>query len=190
MKALARTGTVTALLCAILLASGCRNLHHVDAGWWRSAQPEPSWLYDFLKEEGIEVILNLRGSDPGKKDYDLEFATANIFGTTVVGIDISSRRQPDRDELLAILDFVQTHGDRKVLVHCRGGADRTALVVFLYLVESRGWEKDRAKATALSWLYGHFGCPVLPWSAPAIDKFADSWVSAEWAREHYGVQSQ
>ena len=65
-RVVARTSTVTALICAILLASGCRNLHHVDAGWWRSAQPEPSWLYDFLKEEGIEVILNLRGSDPGK----------------------------------------------------------------------------------------------------------------------------
>ncbi len=181
---------VLTLICVTLFAQGCRNLHHVETGWWRSAQPSPSWLYDFLKQEGIEVILNLRGNHPGRKDYDLELATANIFGTEVIGIDVSSRRQPSRDELLSILEFIEKHGDHKVLVHCRGGADRSALVIFLYLVERRGWSKQDARAKALSWFYGHFSCPILPWSAPAIDEFADSWVSAEWARKNYGIDAE
>ena len=184
-KRLERTGVIALLLCATSFACGCRNLHHVDAGWWRSAQPRPSWLYDLLREEGIEVVLNLRGTHPGRKEYDLELATANISGASVVGISTSSRRWPSRDELFAILGFIEAHGDHKILVHCRGGADRTSLVIFLYLVESRGWPKERARDKALSWMYGHFSCPLLPWSRPAVDDFADSWVSAEWARTNY-----
>ncbi len=181
---------VVALICATLFASGCSNLHPVDTGWWRSAQPRPLWLYDFLKQEGIEVILNLRGHHPGEREYDLELATAGLFGAEVVGIALSARRHPSRDEVLAILDFLDKNGQRKVLVHCHSGSNRTALVIFLYLVECRGWSKQDAKAKALSWQYGHFSSPLLPMSAPAIDEFVDSWVSAEWARKHYGMSAE
>ncbi len=169
---------------------GCKNLHQIEGNWWRSAQPKGSWLGDHIKKNDIKVILNLRGHHPGEKDYDLEKSTADSSGVKLVGIPISANHRLERDKLLLILDFIEKHGDDRVLVHCQGGANRTALVTFLYLVESRGWEKTDARSKALSWKYGHFSCPLNPWAMPEIDRFVDGWVSGEWARENYGVESQ
>ena len=180
-----------ALMILVLVGTcGCKNLHHIEGNWWRSAQPKDSWLADHIKKNDIDVILNLRGHHPGEKDYDLEKSTADSLGVKLVGIPISANHRLERDKLLSILDFIEEHGDDHVLVHCQGGANRTSLVAFLYLVESCGWEKQRAKRKALSWSYGHFSCPLNPWAKPEIDRFVDAWVNKEWARENYGVESQ
>ena len=105
--------------------TGCRNLHSIDGNWWRSAQPKPEWLHDFVKEKEIKVILNLRGAHPGNKDYDLEVATAGIFKVPVVGIAVSANQPMNRETLLLLLDFLEEHGEEAVLVHCHGGANRS-----------------------------------------------------------------
>ena len=178
------------LLGLVLLGTGtgCKNLHRIDGDWWRSAQPKPEWLHDFVKEKEIKVILNLRGAHPGDRDYDREVATAGALGVPVVGIAMSPSRPMERETLLLLLDFLEDHGGESVLVHCKAGSDRSGLVAFLYLVEVRGWDHRRARRKALSVRYGHFRCPLNPWATPEMDRFAEGWKSAAWAREHYGLK--
>ena len=162
------------ILVIVTCTSGCRNLHHVDAGWWRSGQPT-EWLAEFTKEKKVDVILNLRGHNPGHTDYEREIKIAKSCDVEFVGIPISSKSQPSKESLTKIMEFLHKHRDDNVLVHCAGGADRTSLVMFLYLVEVRGWDKERARKKALSWKYGHFKSKWIPWSKPEIDRFVDEW---------------
>ena len=164
------------LLWLVILTStsGCRNLHQIEGGWWRSGQPK-EWLGDFVEERKVDAILNLRGHNYGDKDYELEVKIAKSHDVELIGIPISSKVQPSAESLEKILEFIDEYGDDNVLIHCAGGADRTALVAFLYLVEVHGWDKERARKKALSWKYGHFKSKVFPWSKPEIDRFVDKW---------------
>jgi len=161
-----------ALLVALLVV-GCTNLHQVDEWMWRSAQPESDWLYDFLYDHDVDVILNARGSHPGQKEYDLEVATAGVFGTEVVGVPLSAGRRPTDAEVEEVLEVLRLHDEDTMLVHCRSGSDRTGMVIFLYLYEIRGWPKAAARKEALSWKYGHI--PLLSPSTGALDEWAEEY---------------
>lgn len=176
-----------ALAAGLLQVSGCKNLHRIEGNWWRSAQPKPEWLRGFIEKEKIDVILCLRGDRRGAADHDAVIAVAKEYRVPVAPIELSAHRPLTREQVLALLDFLRDHGEESVLVHCHGGADRSGLMAFLYLVEVRGWEKGRAKRRALGWTRGHIRCPLNPWSAPEMDRFADAWRDAAWARRHFGV---
>ena len=167
------------------MVSGCKNLHRIEGNWWRSAQPKPEWLKGFIEEKQIEVILCLRGDRRGATDHDAVVATAEEFDVPVVPIELSAHRPLTREQVLALLDFLEKNREKSVLVHCQGGADRSGLMAFLYLVEVRGWDKKRAKLRALNCTYGHLTCPLNPWTAPEMGRFADAWQSAAWARQNY-----
>ena len=78
------------LLWLVILfgTSGCRNLHQIEGNWWRSAQPK-GWLDDFVEEQQIDAILNLRGHNHGHKDYEREIKIAKAHDVKFVGIPIS-----------------------------------------------------------------------------------------------------
>ena len=165
---------VLPIILVITCTSGCRNLHQIEGNWWRSAQPK-GWLDDFVEEKQVDAILNLRGHNHGHKDYEREIKIAKSHDVKFVGIPISSKSQPSTESLEKILEFIDEHRDDNVLIHCAGGADRTSLVAFLYLVEVHGWDKERARKKSVSWKYGHFKSKWIPWSKPEIDRFVDEW---------------
>jgi len=139
-----------------------------------------------IQEEDIpnfgEVTPTLyRGGQP----RDAGFETLARLGVNIV-VDAASRNKREekevqklgmqyvampwrcmwpRDEVFAnFLKLLQENKGKKVFVHCRGGKDRTGMMVAAYRMAEEGWSPDRAmkemQASGFSRIH-HLICPGL-----------------------------
>ena len=156
------------------------NLHAVrDEVMYRSAQPTGDDLRMVAEAYGIKSIINLRGAQPGKDWYDEELAVSQELGLEQVDIRMSAGRLPHREDLLSLLDAFNDL-PRPILVHCKGGADRTGEAVAVFALDHLKWSKRRA-AGQLHPYFGHF-----PDRFPAKTYFIrEVYRGEEWARESY-----
>lgn len=129
-----------------------RNEHEVDAGVWRSNQPDPKTVLR-LKAKGFQAILNLRGETEWGS-YLLEREACEVAGIELVDFKLNSRRPPSREEFLA-LDAIFARLPRPFLMHCKSGADRAGFAAALYLMLREGVPPEVAKEQ-MSWRYLHF----------------------------------
>ncbi len=161
-----------------LKASG--NFHAVIAHQlYRSAQPSPEQLASYIRDHGIETIINLRGASADKKWYTDEIAAARNLGVQHIDFGMSSSKvlSPERaEELLAIMKAAP----KPILIHCQSGADRTGLVSVLYSQQVGGIDEDVAERQ-LSVYYGHVAIPYLS-GTYAMDR---SWRALE---RHFGIE--
>jgi protein tyrosine/serine phosphatase len=134
-----------------VLRKAWRNLHEIDAGVWRSNQPDPAMIRR-LAARGFRAILNLRGATEWGS-YLLEREACRAAGIELVDFKLSSRTLPGREEILA-LDAVFSRLPRPFLMHCKSGADRAGFAAALYLMLQRGLEPEEAQRQ-LSWRYLH-----------------------------------
>lgn len=134
-----------------LLRKAWRNAAEIDAGVWRSNQPDPSTIRR-LAGQGFRAILNLRGATE-YGSYLLERETCRQVGIELVDFKLSSRILPSRDEILA-LDRLFADLPRPFLIHCKSGADRAGFAAALYLLLRRGATVEEARAQ-LSWRFLH-----------------------------------
>ena len=103
------------------------NLHPVISDQiLRSGQLSASELEEVIERHAIRSIVNLRGSHAGEAWYDSERAVAAQLGVIHHDLGLSADRQPDRRDVLALIDLLET-SPRPVLVHCEAGADRAGL---------------------------------------------------------------
>lgn len=141
------------------------NFHPVINGeLYRSAQPTPEQLSEYVRAYGIRSVVNLRGSNPNSAWYREEVATAAALGLVHTDFAMSARRilsASDKDKLLAIL----RDAPKPLLIHCEAGADRSGLAAALYLAAIRGSSEDVA-ARQLSFRFGHIGLPYLSQAYP------------------------
>jgi hypothetical protein len=143
----------TGLCCVFRRPWFLGNLGVVDPGRvMRSAQPTGQ-LGSWLREYGIESILNLRGGSPANWWYDAEVRSAAENAVAYYDWPLSATRRPSRRELLVLIDFLK-RCEYPLLIHCKSGADRTGLVAALYLMVCRGESPERALG-AFSIEYGH-----------------------------------
>jgi protein-tyrosine phosphatase len=94
---------------------------------------------DFIKEQGIGVIVNLCA-----ECYDLNEIEKNA-GFIVYHLPIPDENSPDLEDVkkaLAWIDDIINQG-QKVLVHCRFGIGRTGTFVIAYLLKN-GFSLDDA----------------------------------------------
>ena len=156
------------------------NLHAVrDEVMYRSAQPTGNDLRMVAEAYGIKSIINLRGAEPGKDWYDEELAVSRELGLQQVDIRMSAARLPHRGDLLSLLDAFNDL-PRPILVHCKGGADRTGEAVAVFALDHLKWPKRKA-AGQLHPYFGHF-----PDRYPAKTYFIrEVYQGEEWAREFY-----
>lgn len=115
------------------------NWHWVDPGLARAAQIYGRFNDRLLRHHGIRTVINLRGENPDSGWYRAERAACEALGADYVDLRLGSRKLPQRESLLGLLDTF----DRMAppgLVKCSGGADRTALAAGLYLLHTRGPE--------------------------------------------------
>lgn len=144
--------------CGVLRLTG--NFHEVIPGeLYRSAQLSEAQIASYGNRYGIRTIVNLRGRNKGRGWYDGEVAAVRALGIDHVDFGMSAQRQlsPERAaELVAILKTAE----KPILIHCKGGADRTGLAASLYLafIANKG---ENAAEAQLSIRYGHFSIPVL-----------------------------
>jgi protein tyrosine/serine phosphatase len=124
----------------------------VPDGIYRSGQPkgEADWAY--LKKIGITSVVKLN-----KFSFDADAAEecqmAKKYGIDVESIYMQPEdwphnwnpwASPDVTEIMKAVQLLENRGNKKVLVHCAHGKDRTGLVVAVYSVRNKNYCKDAA----------------------------------------------
>lgn len=144
--------------------TGCsiftNNFHQVEnAPVYRSGQLDKKDLEEKIKKHNLRSVVNLRGADPGDEWYEDESSVCQKFGVKLYDISMSARRLPTKEEVKQLLD-VFDQGKYPMLVHCRAGADRSALGVAIYRIHILGHDVEEADDELSLW-YGHFGVPCI-----------------------------
>ena len=149
------------------------NFHEVIRGqFYRSGQLSAELLGRYIDRYEIRTVINLRGSAQRRSWYEQEVATTRAHGAEHVDFRMSAGRKLSFQESLRLVAFMR---DAKgpILVHCRGGSDRSGLASLLYLQQIAGIDEETAE-WQLSPLFGHINLPFL--YAYAMD---ESWEDFE-----------
>lgn len=128
----------------------------------RSKQPTPNDIEDMIRTRGVRTVLSLNG------DLD-EKATRWIPGEPLEGaavaraehvnlrafiaaqglnhetVSMGASRAPSDAELVAVFRVLLDDTKKPILMHCRGGSDRTGVITALYEIEFLGVSKADAK---------------------------------------------
>lgn len=144
------------------------NFHTVTSGLaYRSAQLSAEDLEARIKEHGIKTILNLREYNSTMGWYRQEKAVASMYDVEHHDFVLSEYVELSPqvlDRLSALLEACP----KPILIHCAGGADRTALVSALFR-----YQLERVAAQAcegeFSARYGH-----VPLLRPRVKAMEDS----------------
>lgn len=151
------------------------NFHVVSAGRvYRSSQMSGAALSCTIQEHGNKTVINLRGESPDVEWYRSETNVTHQLGVQHLDFALSAGRDVSDREIEDIMDWIR-RAPKPVLIHCNGGADRTALISSLYLYRLEG--KTAADASReLNMFYGHI--PHLHWRySRAMDRSYWRYVS-------------
>jgi protein tyrosine/serine phosphatase len=155
----------------VLQISG--NFHTVIAGQlYRSAQPTSAQLERYVRDHGIETVINLRGENTADW-YRQEIATSEKLGIKHIDFRMSASQELD-PERAAELVAVMKSAPKPILIHCQAGADRSGLASALY----SHWVAQKSEHFAegqLSFYYGHVGLPYVSTAWP----MDESWEKLE-----------
>jgi len=93
---------------------------------YRSAQPEPDDLARWIQTLGLRSILNLRG-ELGNRRLREERHVAASLGVAHYDIHLDADRMPPAPLLREVVEVLD-HAPRPLLLHCKGGVERSGLV--------------------------------------------------------------
>jgi protein tyrosine phosphatase (PTP) superfamily phosphohydrolase (DUF442 family) len=108
---------------------------------YRSAQPKPQQIKDWVRQYGIKTVINLRGER--NLEYDDEVKAAAEAGAHVEVVKLSATRHPSTahmHELVKAMDSPQP-----ILFHCKEGADRAGVASVMAAMAIGGKSYDDAK---------------------------------------------
>jgi tyrosine-protein phosphatase SIW14 len=108
---------------------------------FRGAQPQSEGLQE-LKKLGVTTIVDLRGEDPGRIEWERQQSEA--LGLHFVNIPVSGWSPPSNAQVAQFLSLFRTDPKQKVFVHCRFGDDRTGVFVATYRMAYEGWSASQA----------------------------------------------
>ncbi len=149
------------------------NFHPITPGEaYRSAKLDREKLEHYIKKYNIKSIVNLIGEDPRKPWYQEELQVSAQHNIKHYDITLSATEEPTDDAVRKIEEIFH-HAPRPVLMHCKGGSDRSGLAAAMWKVIVDKEPKSEARKQ-LSILYGH-----LPFGkTSAMDHFFDHWDPA------------
>jgi protein tyrosine phosphatase (PTP) superfamily phosphohydrolase (DUF442 family) len=131
------------------------NVHTVVPGcYYRCAQLTGSNLDSVLNQDRIRTVINLRGGTMRSAWYRSEIMSCKTHNAAHVDVSLSSNFYPPPQRMQSLLSTFD-HAAYPVLVHCKGGSDRTGLATTIYLVVYRKAPLDQAETSQLTWRYGH-----------------------------------
>ena len=122
---------------------------------YRSAQLTGANLDTVLDSKKIKTVINLRGESSDAGWYREEVASCNARGVAHIDIAFSAVRLPPPDELKKLFAAFDT-ATYPVLLHCRGGADRSGLSSVIYKTVYDKVPFEDAYKQQLTWHYAHF----------------------------------
>lgn len=128
----------------------------------RSKEPSPGDIDRLVRRHGLRTVLSLNGN----LDKDVWYWRWGHFprkvnlarhirdkGLRHVVLRMSASRAPGEDELVDAFRVLLDDSAKPILVHCKGGSDRTGVISSLYQVEFLGWTMDRAKRSMRAHLW-------------------------------------
>jgi protein tyrosine/serine phosphatase len=149
------------------------NFHPITAGEaYRSAKLDRDELEHYIKKYNINSIVNLLGEDARKLWYQEELQVSAEHNIKHYDISLSATHEPTDEEARRLVEIFKT-APRPVLIHCKGGSDRSGLAAAMWKVIVDKEPKSEARKQ-LSILYGHF--PLGKTSA--MDHFFEHWNPA------------
>ena len=153
---------VVSLLFVLFLDHGIlrllwRNFAMVDDKVIRSNHLEIFTL--LISKKTVYSIVNLRGGQQfAHNAFEKEFCQKNKLA--YYSVPLASTEWPSKQALLKLIEIFE-NADPKILVHCKSGADRTGLVIGIYLIWKLKVTGNEAKKNLslrfLHWKYGKKG---------------------------------
>jgi protein tyrosine/serine phosphatase len=124
---------------------GVSNLHKINDGLYRSAQPTKEGMKN-LEKIGIKTVINLRAFH---SDSD------ELKGTTLLNDELNVKTWHIEDEdVIRVLRTISKKENGPFLIHCQHGADRTGVMSAMYRIVVQGWTKDDAIKEMVAGGYG------------------------------------
>jgi len=125
--------------------AGVGNLHKINKGLYRSAQPTKEGMKN-LEKLGIKTVINLRAFH---SDSD------EISGTELLNDALSVKTWHMEDEdVIQVLRIIRKKENGPFLIHCLHGADRTGVMSAMYRIVAQGWTKEAALQEMVEGGYG------------------------------------
>ncbi|MEO6800069.1 MAG: tyrosine-protein phosphatase [Rhodanobacter sp.] len=129
------------------------NFQVVDSdGIYRSGQPRGEADWKYLEDLGITTVIRLNEFSPNVDEAE-ELRMAKAHNISVVRIYMQPEDwphnwnpwvRPDSTKLMEAVAILENRGNKKILVHCSHGKDRTGLVVAIYSIRDKNFCKDAA----------------------------------------------
>ena len=113
---------------------------------YRSAQPNPDQLKDWVRQYGIKTIINLRGTTP---EYDEPKAAAQAGAGEVI-VKLSATHHPSAQHMRELVEAIE-NSPQPILLHCKEGADRAGLasVLAAMCVGHQSYDEAKKELTIL-----------------------------------------
>jgi len=121
---------------------------------YRSKQLTGQRCEHYITKYGIKTIVNLRKPDPEEKWYQDEIAAAQKHNVRHINLTLRVDALPTKEQVTTLLDIFKL-APRPILIHCRGGSDRTGLVSALWILEMKGGTLKEALDQQTT-KYGHY----------------------------------
>lgn len=135
------------------------NFHEVQKDkMYRSGQLSPKLLESYIKEKNIKTVLNLRGNSKEKWHND-ELNVTRKYHVTYVDLALSAYGYYDVNQTTQFVRLLKRL-PTPILVHCHGGADRSALIAALWRF-SMAHETIQQALKAFNTWYGYL--PYFKW---------------------------
>lgn len=147
--ALLLAGAASLALPAVHRRIWPRNFGWVQPQLARSGQIHSAIIEETLRDNGIEVIVDLTGGPhPSVPHQAAELAAIDRLGIEGRRYKLLGDGTGDPQHYIAALDAILTarREGRTVLVHCAAGAYRTGGVVAMYRLLVDRWPADRIRA--------------------------------------------
>ncbi|OGP53728.1 MAG: protein tyrosine phosphatase [Deltaproteobacteria bacterium RBG_13_52_11] len=149
------------------------NFHPITRGEaYRSAMLDRDKLEYYVKKHKIKSIVNLLGEHPRTPWYREEMQVSAEHNIKHYDVSLSATHEPTEEDVRELAAIFK-NAPRPVLIHCKGGSDRSGLVAAMWKVIVDKEPKSEARKQ-LSLLYGHF--PIGKTSA--MDRFFQNWNPA------------
>ena len=117
------------------IGPGLPNLHKVNDGLYRGAQPTAEGIRE-LEKLGVKTIICLRDKHSDK----------DILGDSKIAFEHIPMKtwNPEDEQVVRFLQIVADKNRQPVFVHCQHGADRTGTMCAIYRIAVDGWTKQQA----------------------------------------------
>lgn len=117
---------------------GVKNFGCVSPHFYRGGQPTEKGVEN-LRASGIAAVVNLRDDPQPEEERWVHRAGMEYF-------PIRTNCHAPRDaDVAKFLEFLRSHANKKIFVHCHYGVDRTGLMIAAYRMTEQHWTAEKAR---------------------------------------------